>query len=235
MLPGGTLCVKQSGTQTADIGNKLPLRYRHMLEATSSSSPMDATHQHASRLLQGLAEVVQKKPYPTITIADIVHAAGVSKRSFYEHFSSKEACFLALYSAASALALRTLREAVAPDQPWHSQIEQGLRAYFSHLAAGAGLLRALFFDIHYLGETGARARRAVMQALADFLLDTVNAPSLSPVNHPVMNASMAMAAVGGINELVLMAIEADELVQLEALTQSATELVRLLTQAPRED
>ncbi|MEZ5700921.1 MAG: helix-turn-helix domain-containing protein [Burkholderiaceae bacterium] len=47
-----------------------------------------------------MAAVVQASG--AITIADVVREAGVSKRSFYEHFESKEACFLALYAAASA-------------------------------------------------------------------------------------------------------------------------------------
>lgn len=179
-----------------------------------------------------MAEVVQQKAYATITIADIVQMAGVSKRSFYEHFDSKEACFLALYRAASASALRTLREAVAPDQPWQSQIEQGLQAYFSHLAAGAGLLRALFIDIHYLGEPGAKARRDVMQALASFMLDAVNHPSSASTAQPTLSPELAMAAVGGINEWMLIAVETDQVEKLADLTKTASHLVHVLTQTP---
>ena len=108
------------------------------------------------------------------TIADVVREAGMSKRSFYEHFPNKEACFLALYAAASGAALRTLKEAVQPDRPWQDQLEAALDAYFTHLASGHQLLKALFVDIHLLGPSGAEVRREVLEALAQFMCDTVN-------------------------------------------------------------
>ena len=191
----------------------------------------DASQEHPSRLLQAMAEVVQEKAYGAITIADIVRAAGVSKRSFYEHFESKEACFLALYAAASASALRTLREALNPEQPWEHQIEGGLRAYFEHLAAGPGLLRALFVDIHFLGEAGAKARREVILGLAGFMEETVNG-SAAGHRAPLLTPMRATAAVGAINELVLLAIEGNEVAQLPRLTEASSDLVRLLTQVP---
>lgn len=194
-----------------------------MIEVIDSPPSTNKPHPHVSRLLQGMAEVVQQKAYVTITIADIVQAAGVSKRSFYEHFDGKEACFLALYRAASASALRTLKDAVTPNLPWQFQIERGLGAYLSHLAQGPGLVRALFIDIHFLGQAGAEARRAVMQALANFMVEAIDGQTA------VLSPSLAMAAVGGINELVLQAIESDRLGNLTDLTLPASELVRLLT------
>jgi AcrR family transcriptional regulator len=202
-----------------------------MNDTANASDTHNAPHEHTSRLLQGMAEVVQDKAYGAITIADIVRAAGVSKRSFYEHFDSKEACFLALYAAASASATRTLRESLAPDQAWENQVEQGLHAYFEHLAAGPGLLRALFIDIHFLGEAGALARREVMLGLANFMLETVNGPQ-GTTRAPLLSPTLAMAAVGGINELILLAIEGDQVAQLPHLTQASSDLVRLLTQVP---
>ncbi len=192
---------------------------------------IEAPQEHRSRLLQAMAAVVQEKAYGAITIADVVREAGVSKRSFYEHFSSKEACFLALYAAASASALRTLRDTLDPAQPWEHQIERGLRAYFEHLAAGPGLLRALFVDIHFLGDAGALARREVMRSLADFMLDTVNGQTAQG-QPPRLNPIRAMAAVGAVNELVLVAIESRRVDRLAELTQDSSDLVRLMAQVP---
>ena len=203
-----------------------------MNENASTNACEGAPHEHSSRLLQGMADVVQMKAYGDITIADIVRAAGVSKRSFYEHFQSKEACFLALYAAASASALRTLRASLDPDQPWEHQIEHGLNAYFEHLSAGPGLLRALFIDIHFLGEAGSQARRAVMQGLADYMLDTVNGDRHRGSEHhfPKLSPTMALATVGSINELVLDAVERGAAAELPKLTTDAVAVVRLLSQ-----
>lgn len=208
------------------------------MDTALDSAPPDAidaneASEHRARLLQAMAQVATAKGLATATIADIVREAGVSKRTFYEHFDSKDACFLALYRAASASALRTLREAVQPDRPWQSQVEQALRAYLGHLAGGTGLIRTLFVEIHHLGPAGLAVRREVMQDLARFMVQTVNVapPPDAPVHAVTLSPMMALAAVGGINELILAAVERGEADRLTDLVPCASELVRVLTQA----
>ena len=190
--------------------------------------------EHRTRLLHAMGSSAADRGFAATTIADIVREAGVSKRTFYEHFVSNEACFLALYRAVSASALRTLSDSVRPEKPWHHQIETALNAYFAHLSAGPRLLRTLFVEVHHLGEEGAVVRREVMQHLADFLLQTVNRPSGFAAPSHELSPTMAMAAVGGINELVLMAIERGEAEQLTRLTPAASEIVRALAHVPAE-
>ena len=187
-----------------------------------------ATEPHNTRLLQALAVVAAEKGLAAATVSDVVREAGVSKRTFYEHFSDKNACFLTLYRQASASALRTLRDAVQPERSWQAQLESALHAYFSHLASGPQLLRTLFVEIHHLGEAGAAVRREVMRTLADFMRETVNRDR--DAAHALSDA-MAMAAVGAITELVLDAIERGEQARLTELTPAASEIVRRLAQA----
>jgi AcrR family transcriptional regulator len=183
-------------------------------------------NEHRARLLQAMASVAAAQGLAATSIAAVVAEAGVSKRTFYEHFADKDACFLALYRAASASALHTLRESVQAGRPWQDQVEHALGAYLAHLAAGPQLIRMLFVEIHHLGPAGATVRREVMQHLADYMLETINADA------KVLTPTMAMAAVGGIHELVLQAIERGEAAQLEQLTASASAVVRLLAGAP---
>lgn len=49
------------------------------------------------RLLNGVVEAVAEHGYNATTIARIVAAAGISRRTFYEHFEGKEDCFAAAY------------------------------------------------------------------------------------------------------------------------------------------
>ena len=187
-------------------------------ELPPASSPQT---DHQGRLLEAMAHLAATQGLAATSIAAVVAEAGVSKRTFYEHFTGKDDCFLALYRAASASALRTLREAVDPAQPWQHQVERALGAYLAHLASGPQLVRMLFIEIHHLGSSGAQVRREVMQALADFMLDTIQGGSgLTP--------ERAMAAVGGIHELVLQAIELGDAANLERLTPGASAVVRLL-------
>lgn len=207
--------------------------------------PLRTPTEHRFRLLKAMADVAARKGYAEATIADIVREAGVSKRTFYENFDSKDACFLALYRSASHAALQALRSSLAPDKPWQAQVEHALSTYFAHLAAGPALVRTLFVEIHQLGPAGMQVRREVMQHLADFMLETVNAPLAEPSGGsvidgsaslpPALSRTMALAAVGGINELVLEAIEKGEAEQLQALSSAAGEVVRALTHAHLKD
>jgi len=198
-----------------------------------TATPPTVQHEHRSRLLQALALVLADKGYAEVTIADMVRQAGVSKRSFYEHFSSKEDCFLAMYRAVSASALRTLSDALPPDRPWQSQVEDAFFAYFSHLARSPRLLRALFVEVHHLGPSGMAVRREVMQQLADFMLLTVNGDPGHGRKPPpqVLSRTMAMAAVGAINELLLDAIERGTVDGLPQLAPNAAAVVQRLARA----
>src|SRR2546430_485761 len=64
------------------------------------------------RLVEAMAQVVAEKGYPATTVADVVERAGVSRRTFYEQFADKEACFLAAYDVGLSAVLGRIREAV---------------------------------------------------------------------------------------------------------------------------
>ena len=183
-----------------------------------------------TRLLQGMGRALAVRGLARTTIADVVKEAGMSKRSFYEHFPNKDACFLALYAAASGAALRTLRDAVLPDRPWEDQLETALKAYFTHLASGHLLLKALFVDIHLLGSSGAVVRRGVLDALAQFMCDTVNGHRCEAGREPISH-DLALAAIGGINEWIMRSIERDDTALLPRMAPTACALVRSLAAA----
>ena len=44
-----------------------------------------------------MVEAVARHGYPGTTLRELVRLAGVSKSTFYEHFESKQDCFLATF------------------------------------------------------------------------------------------------------------------------------------------
>ena len=180
--------------------------------------PETGVHQHRGRLLEGMAVAVAQKGYAETTIADIVREASVSRRTFYEHFSTKADCLVALYEAASHNALKVLRGAIAQPQQWEQRVEQALRAYLECMASNPVLMRTLFVEILHLGTPGLASRRRVNQEIADYMLEVVGRDRVTP--------ELAMAVVGGIHELVLQAIEQGRVEQLGELTHTASELVK---------
>ena len=196
-------------------------------EPALAGAPAEPAHEHYARLLEGMARAVATKGYADTTIADIVREAAVSRRTFYEHFTTKSECLIALYEAASKLALRAVSEAFDPAQPWHAQVERAITAYFDYLAQDPALLRTLFVEILGLGMPGLAARRRVNGEIAGFIQAAINSGDgahSGPVAH--LTSEMAMTVVGGINELVLQAIEQDRVGELGQLVPPATRLVR---------
>ncbi|NVM87536.1 AcrR family transcriptional regulator [Variovorax sp. SG517] len=206
------------------------------IEKAAPSRPAEgAGSEHYARLLQGMAHAVAAKGYAETTIADIVREAAVSRRTFYEHFSTKTECLIALYETASRLALQTVSEAFDPAQPWHAQVEHAMTAYFDYLAQDPVLLRTLFVEILGLGMPGLVVRRRVNDEIANFIQVAINTSSNGSAEEPAahLTSEMAMTVVGGINELVLQAIEQNRAGDLRELVAPATRLVRAVAAESR--
>ncbi|HET9592718.1 MAG TPA: helix-turn-helix domain-containing protein [Solirubrobacterales bacterium] len=54
------------------------------------------------RLIAGMTQAAARYGYREASVARVVEQAGVSRTTFYEHFSDKEACFLAAFQQAAA-------------------------------------------------------------------------------------------------------------------------------------
>lgn len=184
---------------------------------------------HRHRLLEGMARAVAARGYADTTISDIVREAAVSRRTFYEHFASKSHCLIALYEAASINALRVLRDALDPKRDWEQQLETAIHAYFACLAQNPMLVRTLFIEILGLGSDGLAARRRVNDEIVGFMLEVINDENNGRKRTSPLSHDMALAIVGGINELVLQAIERNRVDRLQELAAPAIALVRVVT------
>jgi AcrR family transcriptional regulator len=171
-----------------------------------------------------MAHAVSRKGFADTTIGDIVAEASVSRRTFYEHFDSKAECLISLYSAASHNALKVLRDAIDPSHEWRTQVQTAMRAYFGFLASNPQMVRTLSIEILHLGAEGLAARRRVNREIANFIVQTVNGGGRAK-----LSPKLAMAIVGGINELVLEYIEQDKVAHLADLVEPASKLVHAVT------
>lgn len=192
------------------------------MDAITLSAEASEATEHRHRLLEGMARSVAVHGYGASTIADIVREACVSRRTFYEHFDTKADCLIALYESASRNALNALRASIDPNRGWQTQVEQATQAYLGCLASNPILIRTLFVEILGLGAAGLAARRRVNQEIANFVLTALNAQQ----DDPIITPDIAMAVVGGINELVLQMIEQDRLQDLKTIAATTGTLIR---------
>jgi AcrR family transcriptional regulator len=187
--------------------------------------PVAAEPEHRRRLLEGMALAVSEKSYGDVTIADVVQKARVSKRTFYEHFADKEACFLATYAAISAELLGVIAESALAAEPGEPQIEAACRAYFAALEERRPLVRAFLSEIHAAGPAALALRRTIHRRFAELLQGLVSRARRTRPEIRELSGNMALAIVGGINELILLHLADDGSEPLSDVRSTAVELV----------
>ncbi len=117
-----------------------------------------------TRLIDAMAQMVAEKGYPATTVADVVERAGVSRRTFYEQFDDKEACFLAAYDAGLEAVLRRIGEAVEvnPAAPWRERARAGVESFLALLASEPAFAQALQVEILTAGPAALDRRTGML-------------------------------------------------------------------------
>ena len=150
-----------------------------------------------------------EKGYAAATIEDVVRDAGVSKKTFYEHFSDKLDCFLAAYEAASDELLAHVRAAQeGADDEWLVRTRAGIHAYLRWLAAEPALARVFLIEIAAAGPAALELRERMRDRYADRMRE-LQSPNTVP-------DEIFHAVVAGADDLVVRRLrEGGDLLELE--------------------
>lgn len=163
-----------------------------------------------ARVMAGMIAAVEEKGYAATTVADIAKAARISRRTLYEHFADKEACFLAAYALMADTLMSAVVEASRAAPAGMPRVRGAVVAYLEQLGDHIEVARAFFTEINAVGEPGMELRCTVNQRFAAMLADLVSEvePDELPAGQELreLTPELALAIVGGINELVLHAI-----------------------------
>ena len=182
---------------------------------------------HRARLTGGLASAIADKGYAAATIADVARFARVSKRTFYEHFADKESCFLALYAETSDELLALIGSAAdGAGGPWDARLAATTRAYFERVAEEPELIRAALLETQAAGPRARQLRREVQRRYVEQLRALSVAAAAEEPGISALSPALAAAVVGGLNELMLEAVEAGRAARMGELAAAATELIR---------
>jgi AcrR family transcriptional regulator len=146
---------------TPDIPRRLP-------RGTHGLDPSLVAASQRARLLEATGRAVAEKGYAAATIEDIVRGAGVSKKTFYEHFSDKLDCFLAAYEAASDELLAHVRAAEdTAAGEWLARTRAGIHAYLRWLAAEPALARVFLIEVAAAGPEALERRERLRDRYAE--------------------------------------------------------------------
>jgi AcrR family transcriptional regulator len=186
------------------------------------------------RILWALAASMAEKGYPSTTIADIARIARVSKTIVYAHFRDKEQCLLELYSRATDRVLDIVRTAQAQateeGRDWQGRIRAVIEAYFTALAGGPAVAWAAFVEVQAAGPSALARRREVLERYVDLLAGVADELATTQADEVrAVDRRLILAAVGGINELILARVERGDAARLpEDAAVAADVLIGLL-------
>lgn len=172
-----------------------------------------------------MAAALTEKGYSATTVADVVRHAHVSKRTFYECFNDKEECLLESYAEISGILLETIEGASKVGASRAERVEHAVRAYLLGLASMPALTRTYILEIQSAGPRALDARRAVMSRFAQTIMRIINAGEAGSPSTPRLSEPVALALVGGINELLLREIESQRIEHLIEIKAPILELL----------
>jgi AcrR family transcriptional regulator len=159
------------------------------------------------RLLDGLAASIRERGYRATTVADIVRHARTSKRTFYDQFASKERCFLQLLQTEIGIMAQDIRVAVDPEADWHLQIRQAVEGYIGNIESRPAITLSWIRELPSLGDVARPVQRQGLQLLTNLLIDLSGSPGFRRANLPPLTPPLAVILVGGLRELVALAVE----------------------------
>ena len=170
------------------------------------------------RLVAATAQLSAELGSPAIGVHHICQRAGISRRTFYELYADREACFVDAHEQAFAWLTGHLVEVVAEAGPvWEDRAVALTQALLEAWDADRVLAHlCLVSSLASTGET-LRLRRATIARIAGLLAD---APAQALLEEPVLTG-----AIGSVWELALRGVTDDPDGSLTDLTGPAIYLV----------
>ena len=182
-----------------------------------------------------MAETVAVKGYAATTVGDVVAGAGVSRKTFYEHFRDKEECFLAAFDSGVDALLDAIASA-EPDEPTRmSLVRARVRAYLRTLAARPAFARAFLIEVFAAGPRALDRRQRVLTRFEEFLQSLHAEARREFPDLPQVADVVWVAAVGALNEVVTQHLRVGRIEELPELEDVLVEIQAALLGVPTQD
>lgn len=121
------------------------------------------------RLLDAAVEVFAEEGYLDATVHKILKRAGISRRTFYEIFADKQACYMATYDETADHLLGLVRAACRDGDAPERRIENGLRALLEFVEREPSVARTCIVEVMAAGSAARERRAQTMEKLTDLV------------------------------------------------------------------
>jgi AcrR family transcriptional regulator len=166
-----------------------------------------------------MVEVCCEEGHDAATVSRVTARAGFSRRTFYDVFSDRGACFLAAFEDAVGRTREAARAPYEARQRWSDKLRLGLRGLFEFLEERPHLAEFCFASVHVGGPPALRYRELVIGELVDVVDHGRAVAQYSP--PPLTAEALVRGAVGIVHRRL--ALETDE-----PLTALVNELMAMI-------
>jgi AcrR family transcriptional regulator len=170
------------------------------------------------RLIVAMVNAAAELGYLGTNVQDVIDRAGISRPTFYEHFSNKEDCFLAAFDT-SAERLRKRVEAAALEggDSWRERIRLSLEALLRFISRDADTARTIVVEARAASAAAVKRRVELMDGFARCL--QTGAEELLPEGG-FHTGTTASGIIGGVESIIYSRLCKQEYDQLESLLPS---------------
>lgn len=185
---------------TVAQGGKKRQREAHQLPAGRHGLPRSfVVSNQRERILAAVADVTSAAGYVDMSVEDICVTAGVSRRTFYDHYKDKRDAFLAAYDAVSAQLIEKVREAFESADDFSDGVCKCLTAFLEFVASEPAFADMCIVEVMAAGPEAVQRRKDAMRAFAALIQRGVDNQMPKRGRPPEL---VAETIVGGIYEVV---------------------------------
>ncbi|TWF94444.1 TetR/AcrR family transcriptional regulator [Saccharopolyspora dendranthemae] len=166
-----------------------------------------------ARILAAVVAAVGERGYAEATVEDFTGRAGVSRKTFYQHFANKNAAFLAAYDEIAERVVVVARTGYAAHDDYAASARAALERSLRELAADPDAAVLGVVEVFAAGPEALRRRSENIRGLTALITDrTRDLPQAAP------GASFtAETIVGAVLEVVYNRVQRGEAAQLPDL------------------
>ncbi|HTA13808.1 MAG TPA: TetR family transcriptional regulator [Solirubrobacteraceae bacterium] len=147
-----------------------------------------------TRILTAMVEECSERGAGNVTVAHLVARAGISRRTFYELYSSREACFLGAFDEAVARGSEYVLDAYDLELKWAARLRMALVSLLAFLDIERGLGELLIVGSLGSGPNALERRQRVLAQIVA-ILDEGRTESKGAEGPPPLTAE---GVVGGV-------------------------------------
>ena len=199
-------------------------RYARIPRGQHGLAPELVSADQRARLNAAMVQVVAESGYAATTVEDVLSRAGVSRRTFYEHYENMQECFVAAcdevlahwrdqgtlaYQAAGGGAAGTVR----------ARLRSGVDVLFEVVLSDPLGARVVLIETLNCGNPGLRRLEQAVDELEALLERAVGTRD----GRPQLPHAMVNAIVGGVLEIVTVRLRYGRTAELKELAEPLVE------------